>query len=523
MTAPRGNVRRPWFAQPPARGLGIAAALTAVLLAAGCGDSPWIRQRYLTERSYWSASREEIATRLVADRPDSVALLALRSSYRGVSPNIDLAQFPTRTAGQRGIRRDVKRVMVTAALDAGRIALEANRSDLALEDCDRARTLADEDSLLRKTADFLRVDVLRESRQDDAALEAMQRILDQYQPTIPPGPYVEDPVLALPEAMVVVRKQMGDREGANRALHAAETYYRTLLHRPWPAEGEAGIRARLVRLELEDEDWDDALSDLRRLQGLAQSTPSLGEHQPEIHYFEATIKAKKLEWSDPLAAVAPLDAVVSEYPKSSYAARAAYDAGVLLEARGRRKDALDRYRIVAERYGEDGDVAPDAAYRRALLADQMGDWATSKNLLEAIPIRYPESQAALDAPMAIVRHYQASGESDGVQNSLRRAVVTYQSFLAGRPQSSYRGGYRWALAQAQFQLGQWDAGLSTIDDMAANDPGHPLTSQGLLQASKIAEAHGLKPRAAGFLRRYLALHPDPARVAEVQRDIDRLQ
>ncbi|MGH7680809.1 MAG: tetratricopeptide repeat protein [Candidatus Eiseniibacteriota bacterium] len=501
----------------------IVALLGVAVLSAGCGDSQLIRLRYQTERAYWSASREEVATRMVVERPDSLSLLAVRDAYRSVGEGVDLAGLKARTASQQSLRRDVKHVMGSASLDAGRVALDANRIDLALQDGDRTWALADEDSILRKTADFFKVDALRRTRRDEEALDAMQRILDQYEPVIPEGGLVEDPVLALPEAIVAIREQMGDGEGAQRAIQSAKAYYRTQLERPWPPEGEAGIRARLVRLELEDRDWDDALSDLRRLQALAQSTPSLSLHEAEIHYFEATIKAKGLEGSNPLAAVALLDAVVIDYPKSPFAARAAHDAGLMLEAHGRKKDALDRYRIISERFGDNADVAPDAAYRRALLADQLGDWVAAKNLLETIPIRYPESQAALDAPMAIVRHYRTSGEPAAVQTALRKAASTYQGLIANRPTSSYRGGYRWALSQAQFQLGRWDDGLLTIDRMAAEDTGHPLTSQGLLDASKVAETHGQRARAAGYLRRYLALHPDPSRVADVQRDLDRLQ
>ena len=187
--------------------------------------------------------------------------------------------------------------------------------------------------------------------------------------------------------------------------------------------------------------------------------------------------------------------MVEQYPQSPFAARAAHDAGTMLETHGLRDAALDRYRLISDRFGDNDDVAPDAAYRRALLEDLQGDWVRSKGLLEMIPVRYPESQAALDAPMAVVRHYQADGEVLAVQSSLRKAVSTYQDLIANRPKSPFRGGYRWSLAQAQFQMGEWNAGLATIDAMALNDPGHPLTPQGLLQAAKIAEDHDQRDRA----------------------------
>jgi tetratricopeptide (TPR) repeat protein len=501
-----------------ARALCIAVALGA----AGCGRSDLLCVRYRAERHYWSAVREEIATRLRSQEPDSTDLLVLRAAYRSVGASVDLAVFPKGDRRADAIRRDVKHVLASAELDAGRVGLEASRLDLALESYESARALADEDSSLLKATDFFRIEALRDSRRDDEALAAMQSMLDQYQPVISRDG-TEDPVMALPEAMVAIREQMGDKPGAERAIQDAEQYYRDQLNRDWPPEGEAGIRVRLVRLELEDRDWDAALGDLKRLQGLAQTTPSLSQHEPEIRYFEATIKAKRIETADPRGAAALLDAVVEQYPQSPFAARAAYDAGTMLEAHGLRDDALDRYRLISDRFGDNDDVAPEAAYRRALLEDLEGDWVRSKGLLEMIPVRYPESQAALDAPMAVVRHYQAGGESPAVQSALRKAVSTYQDLIANRPKSSFRGGYRWSLAQAQFQMGEWNAGLATIDAMALNDPGHPLTAQGLLQAAKVAEDHDQRDRAAKYLERYLALHPDSTRIDEVQKQLNRLQ
>jgi outer membrane protein assembly factor BamD (BamD/ComL family) len=500
-----------------------ALLATVALSAVGCGNLDLLRARYRAEQIHWSAARAELAARLASEEPDSVQLLALRDSYRAVALGVRLQAPAARDETSLRLRRHLVHIIGTAELQGGKLGLEANRVDLALEDCDRVAELAVEDTALSRDVDFFRVQALRASGRDEDAIAAMRDIVRRHQPALSTRNGTEDPVLSLPEAIVVMRKEMGDRPGVVGAIQEAEAYYGLQLTRGFPPEGEAGIRARLVRLHLEESDWDDALRELNRLQSLAQSTPALSGLEPEIRYFEARIKAMKGGATDPVGAAALYDGVVAQYPKSPFAARAALDAGVLLEEHGRKREALDRYRLISTRYSGDDTAAPAAAYRRALLEDDRGDWVAAKNLLEMIPLRYPESQAALDAPMAIARHYQEAGESEATQAALRRAITTYQNLLSSRPRSSFRDAYRWSQAKAQLQLGDWSGALKTIDDMVLSDPGHPLTLQGLLQGAKVAEAHGEDARAAAYLERYLAVNPTSPIAETIRAEAGRLR
>ena len=224
--------------------------LAVALGAAGCGRSDLLCVRYRAERHYWSAVRAEIATRLRSQQPDSTALLALTAAYRSVGAGVDLALFQKGDRRADEIRRDVKHVLVTAELDAGRVGLEASRLDLALECYESARALADEDSSLLKATDFFRIDALRASRRDEDALAAMRTILDQYQPVISKDG-TEDPVMALPEAMVAIRDRWATKPGRARLRCQAVL--------PRPVESTLAPRGRgnsRMVAWAQDRDWD---------------------------------------------------------------------------------------------------------------------------------------------------------------------------------------------------------------------------------------------------------------------------
>ena len=474
--------------------------MAAILLGAvaGCGDVDLLRARYEAERLYWRAARAEVTARLRDQKPDSTHLLALGASYRAIGARVTFANPPSASRAARRLRGDVIHVVGTAELQAGRLALEANRPELALAACDRVDSLAEGDSLLARDAAFFRITALRDGGRYDEAIEAMQELLRRYSPMLMHEPALEDPLFAIPEAIVLLRRSMGDRQGMDQAIDDACDYYQAQLARDWPPEVEASVRARLIRLELERGDQDAALSNLKRLQALARSTSSLSEVEPEVRYYEAKILALQLGDRDPNAAVARLDAVTRDFPGSPFAARAAFDAGAFLERIGRLREAAERYRIVTTQFAGNSEEAPRAAFRRAILEDELGDWQLSKSLLDQIPLRYPESQAAVEAPMAVVDRYRRVGDADAAQTALQRAVSTYQLLLTRDTTSTYAAAYRWGAAQAQIAIGEWQGALETIDDMARANPGHPFTSQGLLRGSKLAEAHAAEGPRGGL-------------------------
>ncbi len=506
------------------RRMGRCAAALSILIGtvAGCGGSETLIARYQAERLHWSAEREELTMRLVSREPDSLRLLHLLNSYRAVGNAVAIPQPIGRGEEERMQRGDLIRVIGTSELKSGDMAIEANRLDLAVEAADRVDAMAEGDTLLRRRADFLRLRTFRQFHRNEDAIAVMRKILDSYPPAIAPD-LEEDPILSLPEAIVQLREAMRDEAGMRRAISDAGVYYRRQMDRAWPPVLEARILARLIRIAIARRDWDSALRDLNRLEALAQSEPSLRGQEGEIRYSMANIQTMKSGIDRVDEAVERLDRVTGDFPQSPFGARAAFDAGMLLENAGRLKEAVDHYWVASTLVQRDRDVAPHAAYRRALLEEKLGEWERSKILLESIPELYPDTEPAVQAPMALVRRYQRMGEPVAARASLRRAIRTYRSLLARDSTSIFASPYRWGIAQAQMALDQWSEALLTIDEMNRADPDHPLTAQGLLEGARLAEAHGMRERGADYLAEFLAVNPDAPEAAKARRDLARLR
>lgn len=496
------------------------AALALAIVSTGCGQADTLADRYRAERSLWWAQRAETAANLGGQKPDSATLLLLREEYLRVGKGI---RHPfVRGSGERARRlgEDLIRVVGFADLQAARLAVQANRPELALEEMTRVAEAADADTALRRQADFFRVGTLRQYRRFDEAVELLRGMLGRYEPTVPAKFGDEDPILAAPEAIVRLTREKGDSAGAKLELKAARRYYSGLLERSLPAALEAQVLARLVRVDLELSSWDDAARNLERLDRIVGATPFLSPLEPEVRYSRAKIRS--IRDKSPAAAAAMLDALAREFPESPYAALALFDAGVLLERQGKRGEALARYRVVGTRYASQMPVAPTAVFRRAMLEEQTGNWEDAKNLLESIPVRYPDTQAAVEAPTAIAQRYIRVGDRNGAILALKRAVGTYEALIGRDTTSTFCPVYRASILRCQLTVDDWAGALATIDAMAAKDAGHPFTAQALLEGGRLAKAHGQKDRARLYLEEFLAEYPKSPLVAEVKRDLAQL-
>jgi tetratricopeptide (TPR) repeat protein len=491
---------------------------------AGCGETSKRALRYKAERLMWLADREETQARLRDERPDSTTLLALREPYLDIAKKVKVSTPPPGASkGERETARDVMRLVGNAELQAARLAVQANRPDLAIATMKRVQAMAGDDTLMLRRADFFLVGTLRQYKRYREAVDLMHAMLLRYPPLSPETSKEEDAILAIPEAIVRLYRDLNDGANAKIALDQAATYYRSLLATPRAPLLDAQIRARLIRTELEQGDWDAGLRDVAILRRMATASPSLKDLEPEIRYSEAKLVMMHTSKTGPDEALPLLDQVARDFPKSPFAGQALMDAGTLLETFHRNAEALDRYRQVTTAYANLPDIAPPAFFRRAMLEDQLGDWERAKNLLEGIPVRYPESMAALEAPIAIANRYARVGQGDAAKQAVRRAIETYQKLIQRDTTSAYGPLYRWSIIRCHMLLADRKAMLQTVDEMVRLDLGHPITEQALLQGARIAHQLGQDDRAKGYLQRFLATYPGSSYVGDVKRELGQLQ
>lgn len=496
--------------------------LLAVTSMAGCGDAGLHATRYRAERLLWQGERAEAKARLGRTVPDSLTLLSLRDRYLEVPKQVQVPELRSTNPRTVELHREVTRLLATAEIQAARLALRAKRPELAIEAARKLAASAGKDSLIARRADFFLVATYREMGRDEDAIALMREMLKRYEPLPPERPGAEDALLAVPQAILTMRRDMQDVAGLRVAAAEAVAYYKSLLEVPRSPELESQIRARLVRIVLEVGDYAEGSRQLNALQDLVDRTPSLAAMKPELQYSEAKVAAMRAAGSNPDQAIKMLEGFARDYPKAPQAARARFEAAVLLEGSGKRREALERYKGVVESYPNNTDVAPTALFRRAMLEEGFQNWDVSKNILESIPLLYPDTRAALEAPLAVVNRYVRARDKNAADQALERAIETYGRLVSRDTLSSFTPLYRWNIYLCQASLGKWKDAVQTVDDMARMHPDHPIVAQALLEGAKLANRNKDKATAGRFLGQFLVLFPNSPLVPDVRRELAQL-
>ncbi|HEX5030403.1 MAG TPA: tetratricopeptide repeat protein [Candidatus Eisenbacteria bacterium] len=499
------------------------ALLALALVLSGCGDTSLRATRYRAEQLLWHADLEESAVRLRDENPDSTTLLGLRAPYLDVAKKVEIPPLSAATSKEEStLAIDVMRLVGNANLQAARLAVQANRPDLGIENMKRVQAMAGDDTLMLRRADFFLVGTLRQYRRYEEAVALMKTMLERYPPISPQSTHDEDAILAIPEAIVRLYRDLNDSTRANAALDDAGAYYRRVLATPHSPILDAQVRARLIRVELEQGDWSRGLNDVAILRRLASASPSLKDLEPEIRYSEAKLHMMHTGRENPSESVALFEKVAKDFPKSPFAGRALMDAATLLELHNRLPEALNYYRQVTSSYGNQPDIAPPAFFRRAMLEDKLGNWEQAKNLLDGIPVRYPETMAALEAPIAIANRYARIGQADAAKQAVRKAILTYQGLIEQDTTSGYTPLYRWSIVRCYGLLGDQQGVLRAVDEMVRRDMGHPIMEQALLQGAQIAHQTKQDDRARAYLQNFLVNYPRSPFVPDVKKQLARL-
>jgi len=208
---------------------------------------------------------------------------------------------------------------------------------------------------------------------------------------------------------------------------------------------------------------------------------------------------------------------VKTHPSSPFAARALLDAAVIAERMGNPTMAIARYRAILDRPNPDPGIAPVASYRMAMVKDQIGNWDEAKAILEGIPTQFPKSRAGVEAPFAIVEHYYRTRQPDAAKAALAKAIDTYRTMIRLDTISAYATVYRWNTLRAYVALGRAKEALQTVDEMAENDRGAPITAEALFQGAQIALAGGDKVKSDVYLQKIVLEYPMSPRAASVRK------
>lgn len=177
-----------------------------------------------------------------------------------------------------------------------------------------------------------------------------------------------------------------------------------------------------------------------------------------------------------------------------------YDYGGILDANWKRDDSLHRETHITRLIQNYAAAFTQLGFEKGRRDDFEG---AIKNLEVALQIT-----PTLDPALLWLGWYRLeSGDTTG-------AVAYYKRAIRERPEQPellYR------LAGVYERLGHMDSALAAVDELVRRDPGH---RDAMMSGVGIALRYGMRDRAVGYLRSWLATHPNDT---SVKRALDELE
>ncbi len=235
---------------------------------------------------------------------------------------------------------------------------------------------------------------------------------------------LSDVFLNVPVALVRMYTEAGDSARAGEYARLASGFYDRVARER--AGTSVGWQAQLglVQLHLVRKEWRDAAAGVQSI--LADPSQKAG-NADDLMLLAGEVYGFAL--NDTTRAIATFADVIRQYPQngSSYAAR--YDIGALRKKAGNTAGAVDMFRKIEQDDRAPAAIAARAMFSRAAILEQQGAWDESYALLQRLQQLYPYTAAAIEAPLAITRHYSAVGQPELARRSLDRARDYYMGLL----------------------------------------------------------------------------------------------
>jgi TolA-binding protein len=247
-------------------------------------------------------------------------------------------------------------------------------------------------------------------------------------------------------------------------------------------------------------EWDEAASQLKSLEKTLSGMKPPPKDPASARLALAQLQLRSKSPAETVQAT--LLSLVKDYPESPFVARAELGLAYSYAQSGNTDRALQALDAVAAAKNAPEDLAGQALLLKAQILDHAGKWTEAQQILAALPVDHPLSEAALLAPIEVVRHYERVGDTEGAQAALAKAETAYRDFLSRYPTGPVSILAQEKLARTLTQQKRYDLAVAEFVRLGESLGQHPAGAQYLAAAAQLAlQQLGDTTRAAEILDR----------------------
>jgi tetratricopeptide (TPR) repeat protein len=407
--------------------------LILLLLTLGCRKHDDVHARYTLERTLWKAQ--------VQQRKINIAFI--KASQHDLELAIDdfnklLSYDPffihNTDDWDPRVVRDIRRIQIVSKIALANLYFLSEQYYLAGDFFERTLNEANLDFQRRLEVQLDLVKSLYFAGEEETFEEncaAIFKDIAESREFWTGGFELDDQFLSIPLVLVRYYRDRGIDDKYEEFKKLAEDFYtrvaETLDDR---ALADKAVYSR-ASLHLLCEDWRAALADLDEL----LQNPAFGGQRENLLLLKGEVLAYALDRVETSRSV--FESLVRSARGTTAGFAARYNLGLLALEGGDAKAGMDALKELESEPGVPDDIAAKSMLARAGQIERAGRWDEALLLLRRIMRLHPETPSAIEAPLAITRHYAAAGEEQMAMRNLERATEFYVSLITR--QSKFRG------------------------------------------------------------------------------------
>ncbi len=487
------------------------AALVVLAMAPACAQDEYVGPRFRAEREMWRINQEFRRLSIKPELVETETWRALAERYEKLSADFEYVHATEASAPADQARTELRGLVARAWVNAAQVHAMIGDSLQMAENYERVTKEFQDLPLVVSEVALAQGQLAENQREWEKAAAAYQGIVDRVQPQ-PGEPGVAGAVLKLPLRIARLRvaaaaatKTQSAEQIENPALAASSPNYDEARRRygDWirahpGTRLEVESRLCLAELAADQSRWDAALSEVHAVEKQVKAMDDPPTEPGGLRFTTAMLQSRASAPPDSIRKT--LRSIPQEYPQSPSAPQALLALSRQAATLGAMDDALEYLDQLRDDYPQWASPAAQGMLLRAQILEKDGRWFDAYNVLRALPVQYPMSEEALQAPLEIVAHYLRSEDQDEVDSALKRAEQEYREFIERYPKQPETLFARTKLVQTLLLQKRFDDAIGELLGISDAMQENPRAANFMLEAARVAQQNlGNSERAAEIL------------------------
>lgn len=473
----------------------LVVSILLIFLLSGCSDDfSKIRLIYKAEKMFYKASKIKSNILINPDIASPDEYKKTQQAYTNII--LDLGNKAKEV-------KEIKDIVRRSWLEVANLSLMQKNYDEAIKRYQEIIFKSPEDKELCAVAQFSIASTYENTNNIDAAIEAYQRIVENYSPVLSDTLLPNYRIIQTPLYIARLYKQKGEHTRAFQQYNKAREYYLNIINK-WPGSKMAFAAHDQIAVSFGDQDeWAKAANVLNEILSIYSNTEDLFAAQ----FTLSNIYATHLNQSG--RALEILNRIVYKYPENERLSRVYLAKGEIYNSQRKFEQARVEFVKVLENYRQNANACIRAQLSIAKGYEIENNWDKALNEYQWLVNNYPKSRESVEIPIYIAEYYKSKNENERAHDAYEDAINKYEQIIETYPGTMLSAMSLDFKSKCHLRLEQWEQASQTIEQLLENNMPPQLQVASYLTLGSLYEEKIYNPeKAINAYNKILQNYPD---------------